>query len=160
HAFPAVKPTELMWVQETGDPYAAWREKGLAVSLQPDLRWKRCDVKSVNLLGNVLANQAAKEAGCSEAILYREDGASTEASHSSFFGVVDGTIRTTPLNPGILPGVTRAFTFRLIAELGLPLEERSLHRDELARASELFMTGTSMEVCPVVRVDELTIAGG
>ena len=161
HAFPArIRPTELVWLQEIGDSYADKRDRGVAVALQPDLRWKRCDVKTVNLLGNVLANQAAQEAGCAEAILYREDGTISEASHSSFFGVVEGVIRTTPCNPGILPGVTRKFVLGLIHELGLSLEERSLHTRELPRASELFMTGTSMEVCPVVRVDDLTIADG
>jgi D-alanine transaminase len=161
HAFPVgVKPTELMWVQETGDSYAPYREKGVKVSLQPDLRWKRCDVKSVNLLGNVLANQAAKEAGGAEAILYLEDGSITEASHSSFFGVLDGTIRTTHLNPGILPSVTRKFALGLIKKLGLPLKERSLHRDDLPRCSELFLGGTSMEICPVVAVDAMAVGDG
>ncbi len=161
HTFPAgTRPTELVWVQEITTSYAEQRDRGVAVSLQPDLRWKRCDIKTVNLLGNVLANQAAKEAGCAEAILYQEDGTISEASHSSFFGVLDGVVRTTPMSPGILPGVTRKFVLGLIGELGLPVEERSLHRDDLPRASELFMTGTSMEVCPVVRVDALTIADG
>jgi D-alanine transaminase len=161
HAFPAgVRPTELLWLQEIGDAHADRREHGTAVSLQPDLRWKRCDVKSVNLLGNVLAFEAAKEAGCAEAILYHEDGTITEASHSSFFGVVNGVIRTTPLHPDILPGVTRKFVLELIARQGLRLEERSLHRDDLPRASELFLTGTTLEVCPVVRVDERTVGDG
>ncbi len=161
HAFPGrIQPTELLWLQEIGDTYAPYREKGMVVSLEPDLRWKRCDIKTVNLLGNVLANQAAKEAGSGEAILYREDGTISEASHSSFFGVVDGVIRTTPMNPGILPGVTRKFVIDLIHKLQIPLEERSMHRDELPRASEMFLTGTSMEVCPVVRVDQRTVADG
>jgi len=161
HAFPAgVQPTVLMWAQETGDSYAKHRQDGVAVSLQPDLRWKRCDVKSINLLANVLANQAAKEAGAIEALLVTPEGRITEASHSSFFGVVDGVIRTTQLGPEILPSVTRLHTLRLIERLGLPLEPRSLHRDELPRASELFLCGTSMEICPVVRVDQLTIADG
>jgi D-alanine transaminase len=161
HAFPArIHPTELMWVQEVGDSYATQRDQGVTVSLQPDLRWKRCDVKSVNLLANVLANQAAKEASSAEAILVDDAGIITEASHSSFFGVVNGVLRTTVLNPGILPGVTRKFVMGLIEKLGLPLEERSLHRDELATASELFLTGTSLEVCPVVRVDEMVVADG
>jgi D-alanine transaminase len=132
----------------------------MAISLQPDLRWKRCDIKSVNLLGNVLANQAAKEAGAAEAVLYLPDGTITEASHSSFFGVVDGHIRTTPDSPGILPGVTRKLTLELASRSGLPVEQRSLHRDDLARASELFMTGTSLQVCPVVTVDGKPVAGG
>ncbi|MGL4552213.1 MAG: aminotransferase class IV [Gemmataceae bacterium] len=161
HPFPAgARPTVLMWAQETGDSYAAKREAGVMVSLQPDLRWKRCDVKSVNLLGNVLANQAAKEAGGAEAVLYTPDGTITEASHSSFFGVVGGTIRTTELGPEILPGVTRLHTLRLIGRLGLPVELRSLRRDELASASELFLSGTSMEIGPVVSVDGVPVADG
>jgi D-alanine transaminase len=161
HAFPAhVRPTELMWVQETGDGYAEKRTKGVAVVLQPDIRWKRCDVKSVNLLGNVLANQAAKEADAAEAILYTPDGTITEATHSSFYGVKDGVIRTTPLGPAVLPGVTRSFVMRLIAELGLPLDERSLHRDEVPACSELFLSGTSMEVCPIVKVDGKPVGDG
>ncbi len=161
HAFPAgVKPTELMWVQETGDPYAEKRDKGVAVVLQPDLRWKRCDVKSVNLLANVLANQAAKEAGGAEAILYTPDGTLTEATHSSFFGVKGGVVRTTPLSNAILPGMTRGFLTRLIEGVGLTLEQRSLHRDELPDCSELFLSGTSLEVCPITRVDEMAVGDG
>ncbi|MFO0844497.1 MAG: aminotransferase class IV [Gemmataceae bacterium] len=161
HAFPAnARPTELLWVQETGDPYRELRERGMAVSLHPDLRWKRCDVKSVNLLANVLANQAAKEAGAAEAVLYLSDGTLTEASHSSFFGVVDGHIRTTPDSPGILPGVTRKLTLELAAKAGVPVEMRSLNRDDLPRASELFMTGTSLQVCPIVTVDGAPVANG
>lgn len=161
HAFPAnVRPTELLWVNEIGDPYVKQRETGVRVSLQPDLRWKRCDVKSVNLLGNVLANQAAKEAGAIEAVLYLPDGTLTEASHSSFFGVVDGVIRTTDEGPGILPGVTRKLTLELAERAGVGVEFRSLHRDELPRVQELFLTGTSLEVCPIVAVDDLEVAGG
>ncbi|MFO0877822.1 MAG: aminotransferase class IV [Gemmataceae bacterium] len=161
HAFPAgAKPTELLWVQEIGDPYVRQRETGVAVTLQPDLRWRRCDVKSINLLGNVLANQAAKEAGCAEAVLYLPDGTLTEASHSSFFGVVGGVIRTTEDGPGILPGVTRKLILELAARVGVPVECRSLHRDELPRVGELFLTGTSMEVCPVVTVDGRPVGDG
>jgi D-alanine transaminase len=161
HAFPAsAKPVELLWVQEIGDPYAQKREEGITVSLQPDLRWKRCDVKSLNLLGNVLANQAAKEAGGAEAILYREDGTLTEATHSSFFGVLDGAIRTMPNSPGILPGVTRKLVLELAAKAGVPVVQEPLHRDDLARVSELFLSGTSMEICPVVRVDSQAIGDG
>jgi D-alanine transaminase len=161
HAFPAQpRPVELLWVQEIGDPYASKREEGITVSLQPDLRWKRCDVKSLNLLGNVLANQAAKEAGGAEAILYHEDGTLTEATHSSFFGVLDGAIRTMPNSPDILPGVTRKLALDLAAKVGVPVVQKPLHRDDLARVTELFLSGTSMEICPVVRVDDRTIGDG
>jgi D-alanine transaminase len=161
HAFPAnTRPTELMWVQETGDPYAEKRDKGVPVILQPDLRWKRCDVKSVNLLANVLANQAAKEAGAFEAILYTPDGTLTEATHSSFFAVKDDVFRTTPSSNAILPGITRGFMHRLIQSVGLTLEHRSLHRDELPGCTELFLTGTSLEVGPIISVDGIPIDGG
>jgi D-alanine transaminase len=161
HAFPpGVKPSELLWVQEIGDPYKDLREKGIAVSLQPDLRWKRCDIKSLNLLGNVLANQASKEAGCAEAALCHPDGTITEASHSSLFGVIDGAIRTSPCSPEILPGVTRKLILELAGRAGLNVVQTPLHRNDLGRASELFLSGTSMEVCPVVRVDSLAIGNG
>jgi D-alanine transaminase len=161
HTFPAgTKPLELLWVQEIGDPSAGKRDEGVAVSLQPDLRWKRCDIKSVNLLANVMANQAAKEAGCVEAILYHEDGTLTEASHSSLFGVLDGVIRTSPRSPDILPGVTRKLVLALAARAGLPVVETSLHRDDLARVSELFLSGTTLEICSVVRVDNQLIGDG
>ena len=124
------------------------------MSLQPDLRWKRCDVKSVNLLGNVLANQAAKEAGAAEAILYLEDGTITEASHSSFFGVVDGVIRTTPLRPGILPSVTRKFTAAADrASWGCRSRCARCTATSWRRRANCSWRGTSMEVCPVVAVD-------
>ena len=161
HAFPAnVRPTELMWIKEATDTYGPLRERGVKVALQPDLRWKRCDIKSLNLLANVLANQAAKEANAAEAILYFDDGTISEASHSSLFGAIGGKIRTTVENPGILPGITRKFTLDLARRIGVPVDFRSLHRDDLAGAEELFLTGTSMEVCPVVQVDEQTIADG
>ncbi len=161
HAFPSgIKPRELLWVSEIGDPYVGKRDVGVTVSLQPDLRWKRCDIKSLNLLGNVLANQAAKEVGAVEAVLYLSDGTLTEASHSSFFGVLDGVIRTAPCNPEILPGVTRKLILDLAAQVGVKVVETPLHRDDLGRVSELFLSGTSMEVCPIVRVDSQVIGEG
>lgn len=161
HPFPAsATPLELLWVAEFRDPYTEARQTGAAVSLQPDIRWDRCDIKSTNLLGNVLAMQAAKEAGCVEAVLYLPDGTLTEGSHTSFFGVLDGVIRTTPNNPGILPGCTRGLVLRLAAEAGLRVREEPLRRDDLPRVSELFLTGTTSEVLPITRVDDNTIADG
>ncbi len=162
HAFPKqATPTELLWVAPYDDTTTArGRRDGVGVLLQPDLRWRRCDVKSVNLLPNVLACQAAKEAGCPEAILYTPDGLLTEASHSSFFAIREGTLISTPLSPAVLPSITRAFALRLAESLNLPVEERSLHRDELAVLQELFLVGTTSEVLPVVRVDQQTIGTG
>jgi D-alanine transaminase len=161
HAFPPnVPPTEILWVSEFDDPYAGARRDGAAVTLYPDIRWDRCDVKSTNLLGNVLAMQAAKEASCVEAVLYLPDGTLTEGSHSSFFGVRDGVIRTPPNGPAILPGCTRSVVLGLAAKIGVRLGEQPLNRDELPQVQETFLTGTTMEVLPVVRVDRQTIGDG
>lgn len=162
HAFPKqATPTELLWVAPYDDAATAkGRRDGVGVVLYPDLRWRRCDVKSVNLLGNVLACQAAKEAGGVEALLVTPDGLLTEASHSSFFGVRGGVLVTTPLSPAVLPSITRELALRLAAGLALPVEERSLHRDELATLDELFLVGTTSEVLPVVRVDGRPIGAG
>jgi D-alanine transaminase len=161
HAFPAdVTPTELIWVAEYVDGYGNERENGAAVHLFPDLRWERCDVKSVNLLANVLALQGAKEAGCLEAVLYLPDGTITEASHSSFCWVRGGTVYGTPNSHAILPGTTRGSVADIATRAGVPFKEGTLHREDLGAVDELLMTGTTMEVMPVVRVDAMTVRTG
>jgi D-alanine transaminase len=161
HAFPAqATPTELLWVQEFHDPYATARDSGAAVITRPDIRWDRCDIKSTNLLGNVLAAQAAKEAGCLEALLVLQDGTLTEGTHTSFFSVRNGELLTAPNGPAILPGITRALVLRLAAEAGVPAREQLLKLDDLGTVSELFLTGTTSEVMPVVRVDGRSIGNG
>jgi D-alanine transaminase len=161
HPFPAnVMPLEFLYVQEFADPYAEGRRTGAAVITQPDLRWDRCDIKSTNLLGNVLAMQAAVEAGGVEALLYLPDGTLTEGTHTSFFGVLDGELLTAPNSAAILPGITRGLVLRLSARAGVPVREHMLRRDDLGRMSELFLTGTTSEVLPVVRVDGRPVADG
>jgi D-alanine transaminase len=161
HAFPAnVKPFELLFVQPYVDPYTEVRRNGCGVIAREDLRWGRCDIKSTNLLGNVLALQAAKEAGCPEAILYRPDGALTEGTHSSLFGVINGVLRTAPKSNAILPGVTRDLVVRLAREADVPIDERELTLNEVPQLSELFLTGTTAEVLPIVTVDGKAIGGG
>lgn len=162
HAFPKdTPPLELLWVQAYDDgPTAVKRQQGVGVITHPDLRWKRCDVKSVNLLGNLLANQAAAEADCDEALLYNDAGFLTEGSHSSFFAVIDGALVTTPGGNTILPGITRLITFRLAPQAGVAVREQQLHRHDVDKVQELFLTGTTSEVLPIVRVDGKPIAGG
>jgi D-alanine transaminase len=161
HAFSAaMTPLELLYVQEFTDPYSAARQSGAAVITQPDLRWDRCDIKSTNLLGNVLAMQTAVEAGCVEALLYLPDGTLTEGTHTSFFGVLDGKLLTAPNSAAILPGITRGLILRLSERAAVPVWEHTLRRDDLSRVSELFLTGTTSEVLPVVRVDGRAVADG
>jgi D-alanine transaminase len=161
HAFPeTAMPLEFLFVQEFADPYADLRCRGVGVVTQPDIRWQRCDIKSTNLLGNVLAIQAASEAGCAEALLYTADGKMTEATHSSFFAVKEGTLLATPLSPSILPGITREFLIDLAKSVGVPFREQTILRRELFEVSELFLSGTGSEVLAIVAVDGKPISGG
>lgn len=162
HAFPKqTTPLELLWVEEYDDTQtAAARRTGVGVITHPDLRWHRCGIKSTNLLANVLANQAAHEAGCNEALLYLPDGTLTEASHSSFFWVQDGAVCTTPGRDNILPGITRALILRLAGRAGVTMRESHLRRDDLPKIDELFLTGTTTEVLAVVTVDAKPIGQG
>ncbi|MSQ93266.1 MAG: aminotransferase IV [Gemmataceae bacterium] len=161
HAFPKdVVPLELLWVQEYPDSYRPLCETGCGVITFPDLRWHRADIKSTNLLGNVLANQASAEAGCAEAILYLPDGTLTEASHSSFFAVKNKALHTTPLKANVLPSITRAYTLKLAKQAGIEVVERNLMRNELDTADELFLVGTTCEVLPIVKVDGKPVQNG
>lgn len=161
HAFPKdVKPFEFLFVQEFNDPYAEMREKGIHLLSRPDIRWDHCDIKSTNLLANVLAIQESKEAGCQEVLFYLKDGTITESAHSSLFGVLDGTIYTSPSSELILPGVTRNHLLNLIAKNGIPIKEKSLNMEQLGQISELFITGTTSGVLPVVVVDKKVIGDG
>jgi D-alanine transaminase len=162
HAFQEkLVPNELLWVQDYGrDPYADVRPLGTIAVTQPDMRWARCDIKSVNLLANCLACKAADEAGGSEAVLINDAGIVTEATHSSVFGVKDGVIRTAPNGPHILPGITRDFVVNLARSLNLPIEETSLRREDLPSIEELFMSGTSIEIMPIVKLDGKPVGTG
>lgn len=161
HYFPAnAAPTEFLFVEEWRDPYGEMRRTGIQVITHADLRWKRCDIKTVNLLGNVLAAQAAREAGAQEALLFSSDGKLSEATRSSLFAVMNACLITAPASPGILPGVTRNFVIELARRINIPVDERNLTLDELPRLQEVFLTGTGAEVLPVVAVDRTRIALG
>jgi D-alanine transaminase len=161
HTFPAgAAPLELMFVQEFIDPYVEGRHKGAAVITRPDIRWDRCDIKSTNLLANVLAMQAAVEAGCAETLFVLPDGTLTEGTHTSFFGVMNGVLLTSPQSPAILPGITRSLILNLAKSAKLPVREQSLKQADLAKVTELFLTGTTSEVLPVVKVDGQKVGDG
>ena len=157
HAFPKppVPPTELIIVRSYDDaPTARLRETGVPVISHPDLRWKRCDVKSTNLLANVLANEAAHRAGCYEAVLVDKDGLVTEATHSSVLWVRDERIEGTPEGPIILPGTTRGSTSSGCRRHRDALSRRvtRVTLDELRAADEVFLLGTTIEVLPIVSI--------
>jgi D-alanine transaminase len=161
HAYPdGLTPLELLWVQEYRGNYDILHAQGGKVTLHPDLRWGRCDIKSTNLLANVLVNRAAHDAGAVEALLYLPDGRLTEASHSTFFAVREGELITTPRLANILPGITREFVVDLVRAQGLVAKEHFLHRSDLPKLDELFLTGTTFEVVPILAVDDVRIGNG
>ncbi|MFZ5862746.1 MAG: D-amino-acid transaminase [Nitrospirota bacterium] len=160
HRFPkGVQPTVVITVRKLDPLPDAARRDGVRVITTPDLRWARCDVKSLNLLANVLAREEARAAGVFEAILVR-DGHVTEGSVSNVFCVINGAVTTSPTDPSILPGITRAATLELIRRDGTPLVERAVGVEELRQADEVFLTGTTVEIVPVVAVDGATIGKG
>ncbi len=132
---------------------------GVPVITAPDHRWTRCDIKSVALLPNCMAAQEAHERGAYEAVLIR-DGVALEGTRSSFFAVVDGEVRTAPRSNYILPSVTRAVTLELCRDHDIPFDERPILVEELERADELFLAGTTTEILPIVRVDDRTVGDG
>lgn len=160
HTFPSpsVEPTLYASVSRFDRPTGLC-ENGASVALLQDLRWLRCDIKSLNLLANVLARQQAKETGAAEAVLVR-DGYVTEGSHSNVFAVFDGTLRTHPRSNLILSGITRATVIELAGGVDLPVLEKAIPLEDLLSADELFLAGTTVEVMPVVRVDSSAIGDG
>ena len=132
---------------------------GVRIILVPDIRWARCDIKSVALLPNVLASQRAKESGAEEAIFVRE-GTVTEGAHTNFCAVFDGELVTHPLNNLILAGVTRGVVLDLCRGLGVPFRESPIPERELRQARELMILGTTTEIMPVVQVDDWRVGDG
>jgi D-alanine transaminase len=160
-AFPAAaKPSLVMFTQARqiiDDPKAVSGIKLLSV---PDIRWARRDIKSVALLAQVLAKQAAAAAGCQEAIMH-EDGVVTEGGSSTVFIVTEGgRIVTRPNSQAILPGITRQTVLRLAREKALAIEERLFTLDEVFAAQECFTTSATSFVKPVIEVDGKRIGGG
>lgn len=121
---------------------------GIAAYVTADVRWLRCDIKSINLLGNVMAKRKATDHKCGEAVLYRET-AVTEGSTSNLFLVNNGTLYTHPANNLILNGITRREVIAVAHELGIDVVEEPFPKEVLAHAEEAFITSTSIEITPV-----------
>jgi D-alanine transaminase len=159
HAFPGdARPVVYGYCNEVPRPHRMM-ERGIRAITLEDVRWLRCDIKSLNLLGNVLAKQEALDRGADEAILHR-GGTVTECSASNVMMFKDGKIFTHPANHLILHGVTRAVTLNLARRLGMEIDETPFHVDELKRADEVWITGTTVEITPVVQVDGQPVGDG
>ena len=136
------------------------KTKGIAVSTHPDWRWKRCDIKSLNLLPNVLARQDAARKDCAEAILVDEAGLITEGAASTFFAIFGQTLQTAPLTANILPSITRKYVIQAGENTGLEIVEKSLTSQQAAGADELFIAVTTKDIVPVVKFDGTVIGDG
>jgi D-alanine transaminase len=160
-AFPKeANPTLVMFTSVKDIVNAASAKTGIAVKTVPDIRWARRDIKSVALLAQVLAKQAAAEAGCQEAWMV-EDGKVTEGGSSSAFILTQDDVLVTRQNSSaILPGCTRKAVMKLAEERQLRVEERAFSVDEALAAKEAFITSASLFVQAVVTIDGQTVANG
>jgi D-alanine transaminase len=158
HARPSLILTARTMDMSIGDKKA---EIGIGVQTQPDLRWGRVDIKTTNLLPNVLAKQAALEAGFGDAWLIDRSGLITEGTAQNAW-IVDshGILRTRPAAHDILRGITRDTIIKTAAHLGFPLQERAFTLEEAKTAREAFITSATSFVTPVIRIDDTPIGGG
>jgi D-alanine transaminase len=164
HAFPAAetRPSVVVTARNHDSlKNEKGAEEGIAVVTVPDNRWDRVDIKTVGLLPNVLAKQAAREAGAKEAWFVDKQGYVTEGSSTNAWIVTrDGKLVTRPAEHGILRGITRTVVLEVVAEQGLELEERPFTVEEAHRAREAFVTSASQIVMPVVAIDGQPVGNG
>jgi D-alanine transaminase len=159
HAAEGLTPRFLLIVSELHEA-TEQKEKGITVMTVPDTRWKRCDIKSLNLLPNVLAKRKAHRNGCEEAIFVDDKGYVTEGSSSAFFTISKGKLITSPLAVNILPSVTRLFVMKIYEAAGLKLVEKQIKPAQCEKAGELFIAVSSKDIVPVVKFDNQIIGDG
>lgn len=132
---------------------------GVKVKTMEDIRWLKCDIKSLNLLANILAKQSAADDGCFEAIFHRDELV-TEGSSSNIHIVKNGRVKTHPANHLILNGVVRQVMINHCGQIKIPVEETAFSLPELLKADEVFMTSTTAEVMPIVEINGQLIGDG
>ncbi len=160
HQFPSsLIPTILMTFREMPDMDKRYQTQGVHAITLPDIRWGRCDIKSLNLLPNVLAKQKAAEVGAFEAILVR-DGIVTEGASSNVMSVQGGVVSTPVLNHQVLAGITLTRVVDIARQKGYEVHERVILVKELDNADELFLVGTTIEILPVTRLNSRAIGSG
>jgi len=155
-----MKPNIFMFTQHKSVSEETLVSNGVTLKSVPDIRWARRDIKSVNLLGQVLAKYQAKEAGGYEALMVDPESYVTECGSTSFFVIKKNTIFTRPLSNEILPGVARNVVLQLCANHQVALQERQLILSQVLEADEAFITGAATYVLPVTKIDDRVIGNG
>lgn len=160
HAFPGddVPATFFAYTKPLKRP-SEQHNNGVKAKTEEDIRWLKCDIKSLNLLGNILAKQNAVHNGCFEAIFVR-DGFVTEGSSSNIHIVKNGIVKTHPANNLILNGITRLVMLKQCEKINIEVEESPFTEIELLAADEVFLTSTTSEIIPIVEVDGQKIGNG
>jgi D-alanine transaminase len=160
HAFPGeISPTVFAYSKPLKTPGVQELNQGVRAIVADDIRWDRCDIKAIALLANVILRQQAVEQGAAETILIH-DGEVTEGAASNIFVVLGGTLVTPPKSRQILPGITRDLVVELAGQHGVPYEERSVLREELFAADEVWMSSSMKEILPIVRIDDHVVGNG
>ena len=160
HAFPAdVRPTVFAMSNPLPEPRDIAGEPGIHAITLPDIRWQYCNIKAITLLPNVMLRQQAIEADTAEAILIK-DGYATEGAASNIFIVRNGVLITPPKGPALLPGITRDLIVELAAGNAVPYREADITEAELRSAGEIWLTSSTREISPVVRLDNTIVGDG
>jgi len=164
HAYPeGIEPTVFAFAFEIPAPPVADRHlvKPYTCSTGEDLRWDRCNIKSISLLGNVLHYQQGHEKGDGEILLYNGKNELTECGACNAYIVKNGVVATPPLDNQILPGITRQLVLKVLREDGsIPFEERVITMDEVWDADEIWISSSSKEIAPVVKLDGKPVGDG
>ena len=156
---PDVRPTVFVMVNDIKPVDYAQLEAGVDAITVEDFRWKACDIKSVSLIANVMIRLHANQSSVVDAVMVR-DGLVTEATASNVFLVRDGVIATPPKSDCLLPGITRDLVIELALANGLDVEERDVRQSELETADEIWLTSSTREIAPVVKIDDHVIGDG
>ncbi len=160
HAFsPELEPSVMAYTSPLAKPNLTKLEAGYSAMSHEDIRWKMCHIKAITLLPNILARQAASQAGVDDALLFR-DGQLTEATAANAFIVKDGTLITPPLSNLILPGVTRKLMLEICKNASIKVEERTISQAEVAQADEIILSSSTREIVPVVHLDGMPVGTG
>jgi len=156
---PDVEPTVFVMVNDIKPVDFAKLENGIDAVTVDDFRWKACDIKSVSLIANVMIRLRANELNVMDAVMVR-DGLVTEGTASNIFVIHNGIISTPPKSDCLLPGITRDLVMELAQANGFKVEERDIKQDELDTADEIWLTSSTREIAPVVKLDNHVIGDG